>query len=142
MLRTLALLLLLLLTAAACSVDTSPAEQAVPKFHAMLDAGNFAQIYDSCSEDLKSLSPRPDFVALLEAVHRKLGTSAASTRQGWRIDYRPTGTFITLTYQTRYSQGEAQEQFVFRMNGHRAQLAGYHINSNALLLGHDASTSV
>jgi hypothetical protein len=141
MLRTLALLLVLVL-AAGCSVDTSPAEQAVPKFHSMLDAGDFAQIYDSSSEDLKSLSSQHDFVAFLDGVHRKLGASAASERQGWRVDYRPGGTFITLTYRTRYAVGEAQEQFVFRMKDNRALLAGYHINSNALLLGRDATTTI
>jgi hypothetical protein len=141
MLRTIALLFVLLL-ACGCSVDTAPAEQAVPMFHSMLDAGNFAQIYDSSSEDLKSLSSQHDFVAFLEAVHRKLGASASSERQGWRVDYRATGTFITLTYKTRYAVGEAQEQFVFRIKDNRALLAGYHISSNALLLGPDATTTI
>jgi hypothetical protein len=142
MLRTIALLLVLGLASSGCSVDTSPAEQAVPRFHSMLDAGNFAQIYDSCSEDLKSLSSQHDFVAFLAGVHRKLGASASSQRQGWRIDYRPTGTFVTLTYKTHFAEGEAQEQFVFRLQDNRALLAGYHIDSNALLLGHDATTTI
>jgi Protein of unknown function (DUF4019) len=142
MLRTIALLLILVVASAGCAVDTSPAEQAVPKFHSMLDAGNFAQIYDSSAEDLKSLSSQHDFVAFLEGVHRKLGASASSERQGWRVDYRATGTFITLTYKTRYAVGEAQEQFVFRMKDNRALLAGYHINSNALILGRDATTTI
>ena len=142
MLRTIALLFALVLASSGCSVDTAQAERAVPKFHSMLDAGNFVQIYASCSEDLKSRSSQQDFVAFLEGVRSRLGASASSKRRGWRVDYRPAGTFITLTYTTRYAQGEAQEQFVFRMKDNRALLAGYHINSNALILGHDATTTI
>jgi Protein of unknown function (DUF4019) len=134
--RTFARLVALAVVTAGCSVaaDTAAAEAGVPAFHALVDAGKFEQIYEQSSDDLKKVSTPQDFTALLEAVHRKLGNTRSSEKQGWTINYHTSGTFVTLTYKTMYTEGEAAEQFVFRMQGKSATLAGYHINSNALIL--------
>jgi hypothetical protein len=132
--RTISLFATLLTTLCACSVDTSMADQVVPIFHSELDAGHFAAIYDASADDLKRLGSEKDFVALLEAVHRKLGASKSSEKQSWNVNYHTSGTFVTLTYKTTYERGEAMEQFVFHIQGKSALLAGYHISSNALVL--------
>jgi hypothetical protein len=44
------------------------------------------------------------------------------------------GTFITGFYKTTFSEGEAQEKFVFRVRDKSAALAGYFINSNDLIV--------
>jgi hypothetical protein len=124
----------LALMGCSASTDTAVAEAGVPKFHKLLDAGNFAEIYEQSSDNLKKVSKQNDFVVLLDAVHRKLGITKSSEKQGWNISYHTSGTFVTLTYKTVYSEGEAAEQFVFVMQGKAAMLAGYHINSNALIL--------
>lgn len=123
-------------TLSGCSMseDTSVAEQAVPRFHALLNAGKFEEIYNASSEDIKKATKQQDFIALLEAVHRKLGEVKSSERQAWKVNYQTSGTFVSLTYKTIYSEGEAAEQFVFLLKGKAATLAGYHINSNALIL--------
>ncbi len=119
-----------------CSLggDAKLAEQAVPRFHQMLDAGQFDVVYADAADELKRASSRQDFVALLEVIHRKLGNSKTSTRQGWNVNYRTSGTFVMLTYATVYDQGDAAEQFVYRLVGEKALLVGYHVNSNALIL--------
>jgi hypothetical protein len=136
MTRTFLLLITLASVLAGCSVsaDTAAAEAGVPRFHELLDAGKFVEIYEQSSDDLKKVGTQQDFVALLEAVHRKLGNTRSSEKQGWNINYHTSGTFVTLTYKTVYAEGEAAEQFVFRMQGKLAALAGYHINSTALIL--------
>ena len=136
MTRTFVFLVTLALVLSGCSVsaDTTAAEASVPKFHELLDAGKFVEIYEQSSEDLKRVATQQDFVALLEAVHRKLGNARSSEKQGWNVNYHTSGTFVTLTYKTLYTEGEAAEQFVFRMQNKVAALAGYHINSNALIL--------
>lgn len=116
------------------SADTKLAEQAVPRFHEMLDAGQFEAIYTASAEDLKKAATRENFVALLEAVHRKLGATKSSNQQGWNVNYHTSGTFVTLNYSTAYAEGEAAEQFVYRLQDKKALLAGYHINSNALII--------
>jgi opacity protein-like surface antigen len=136
MTRTFLRLIALAFALAGCSAsaDTAAAEAGVPRFHQLLDAGKFAEIYEQSSEDLKKTATQQDFVALLEAVHRKLGNTKSSDKQGWNINYHTSGTFVTLTYKTVYAEGEAAEQFVFRMQGKVAALVGYHINSTALIL--------
>jgi hypothetical protein len=136
MTRTALLLAALACTLLGCSgsADTILAERAVMQFHELLDAGRFTDIFEQSSDDLKKASTQPEFVALLEAVHRKLGNTKSAVDQAWSVNYRTSGKFITLTYKTVYSEGEAAEQFVFRIQGESAALAGYHINANALVV--------
>jgi hypothetical protein len=122
------------LTNCSAPADTVSAERAVVKFHELLDASRFTEIFEQSSDDLKQASPQSDFVALLETVHRKLGNTKSAVDQAWNVNYHTSGTFITLTYKTVYSQGEAAEQFLFRMRGDSAALAGYHISANALVV--------
>jgi hypothetical protein len=134
--RTLFFLVALAVTFSGCSgsADRVAAEQAVSSFHERLNAGQFAEIYGLSSDELKKASMQSDFVALLDSVHRKLGNSKAAVDQAWNVTYHTSGTFITLTYKTIYGEGEAAEQFVFRMQGDSATLAGYHISANALVV--------
>jgi len=129
------LVMLVAITAGACSMsaDTSLAEKQVPQFHALLDEGRTAEIYAQASEDLKKVATETDFVALLDAVHRKLGPVQKAERQTWSINYHTSGTFATLVYRIQYAGGEATETFVYRIRDGAGLLAGYHINSNALI---------
>jgi hypothetical protein len=121
---------------AACSAsaNTKQAEAAVQQFHDLLDDGKSTAIYESAGDDLKRVSSEQQFVPLLDAVHRKLGQTKTATRSGWNVNYSTSGNFITLNYQTVYAEGDASEQFVYRMVGDKPILVGYHINSNALIL--------
>jgi opacity protein-like surface antigen len=116
------------------SADTTVAEQAVPKFHEQLDAGQFDAIYDESADELKKATTQQDFVVLLAAIHRKLGNTKASDKTGWTVNYQTSGSFVTLGYKTTFDGGSAQEQFVFRLQDKAAVLVGYHINSTALIL--------
>jgi hypothetical protein len=126
----------LVVVVAGCSMsaDTKVAEVAVSRFHSMLDAAQFEAIYTESSDDLKQATTQAKLVAFLEAVHRKLGPTRASKAQSWNVNYHTTGIFVTLTYLTTYQEGEAHEQFIYRLQGSDAKLAGYHINSEALIL--------
>jgi Protein of unknown function (DUF4019) len=124
----------LALIACSGSAQMATAEKAVSKFHEMLDSEQFAQIYEMSSDEFKKVSTQSDFVALLSAIHRKLGNTKSAQNQSWNISYLPAGTFITLTYKTAYSRGEGAEQFMFHVQGDSAVLVGYHINSNALII--------
>lgn len=116
------------------SVDTRVAERAVDTFHEMLNAGQFELIYAAGSDDLKRVAKREDFVALLDAVHRKLGVTKSWSKRGWSVNYHTSGTFVTLSYSTIFDEGDAGEQFVYRLQDGKALLVGYHINSTALIV--------
>jgi Protein of unknown function (DUF4019) len=109
------------------------AEAGVTQFHAQLDAGNFGQIYTDSDSAMKSASSQEKFVALLEAIHRKLGAVKSANRQTFFFNYGTTGKVLRLTYATQYDADNAIEEFVFRINGDDVRLAGYHINSEALV---------
>lgn len=129
-----AVALMVPLIACSMSADAERAEQAVTGFHQMLDAAEFETIYDASADDLKKATTREKFIAFLAAVHRKLGGTRSAKQQGWNVNYHTSGTFVTLTYATSYERGEAVEQFVYRVRAEHALLAGYHINSEALIL--------
>jgi hypothetical protein len=54
-------------------------------------------------------------------------------KKSWNIRSGTSGTFVTLTYSSTYAEGEASEQFVYRLQGNTALLAGYNVNSDALI---------
>ncbi len=126
--------LVCILCGCSMSADTAVAEQAVPKFHEQLDAGRFDAIYNDSADELKKATTQQDFVAFLDAVHRKLGNAKASDKTSWNVNYQTSGSFVTLGYKTTFDGGSAQEQFVFRLQDKAAVLVGYHINSTALIL--------
>ena len=120
---------------AGCSMskDSEIAEKKIPEFHSLLDSGRFKDIYAASADDLKKASKEDEFVALLEAVSRKLGKVRTTERMTWNVNYHTSGTFVTLAYKTAYAEGDASEQFVYRIIDGQAKLAGYHINSNILI---------
>jgi hypothetical protein len=109
------------------------ADAAVTQFHAELNAGNFDQIYAGSDTAMKNASSQEKFVALLDAIHRKLGMVKSANRQTFFMNYGTSGKFLRLTYATQYDADNAAEEFVFRVDGNNVRLVGYHINSEALV---------
>jgi hypothetical protein len=132
--RALAALALIGLSSCSLGASVPAAEKAVVKFHAMLDRGQFQQIYDQSGSVMKSVATGPQLVALLSAVHRKLGATKQAVRQGWNEQVNGDGHTLTLGYDTLYERGKAAETFVFQVSDKDVSLAGYHINSDALVL--------
>ena len=120
--------------AAACSVETdlSSTDAAIVAFHGQLDRAQFAQIYDATSPELKAVTNQTDWVNLLAAVHTKLGRFRTGRRVGWNDTRNTSGHYVSIGYQARYEKGPAMEEFLFRLEGARAVLAGYHVNAKAL----------
>ncbi|HTD29723.1 MAG TPA: DUF4019 domain-containing protein [Xanthomonadaceae bacterium] len=133
-LRALILLVLLACATAGCSMsaDTTAAEVNVDKFHAMLDAGQFTEIYAGSSAEMKKLSTEQATVTYLTSVHSQLGAYRSSKQQNWRVNYDTKGSFITLTYKTTYAAGDADEQFIFLIQAGTPALYGYKVSSPLL----------
>ncbi|HTX47965.1 MAG TPA: DUF3887 domain-containing protein [Caulobacteraceae bacterium] len=120
---------------AGCSMDKElPATQAaIDTFHAQLNAGSFDAIYQGASADMKQASTEDSLVKLLAAVHRKLGGFQTGKLQGWNENYNTGGHFVTVGYAATYDKGSASETFTYRLDGDHVLLAGFNINSNALI---------
>lgn len=131
--RILSFAFCLLLAACSGTQSVKVAEQGVGQFHNELNAGRYAQLYDQSASEMKSATKREDFIAFVRGGHRKLGAFESGKQVGWNVNYTPTGQFVTLTYDSQYQRGPAQEQFVFRVSDDRAILAGYRVNSTVFV---------
>jgi len=133
---SLVLVALLLTAASACSLTKGKgiAEAAVVKFHDQFNAGQYHEIYEQADEAFKKSASEDEFVALLEAVHRKLGTVKQAHSSGWGINTTMAGTMATLSYDIDFSEGKGNEQFVFHISGDKGALYRYNVNSPLLII--------
>jgi hypothetical protein len=126
---------ILLLAGCSPAADTKAAEEGVTAFHRTMDAGQYAPIYDGSAPDMKSAISRDDFVKLLTGLHSKLGSFQSGKTTGWNDNANTGGHYVTLSREAHFERGSGTEEFVFRIENGRAVLAGYHVNSNALVTG-------
>jgi len=126
--------LALMLGACSGGESTEAAEKGVVAFHADMDAGKYAQIYDASSEDMTSTISRADFEKMLDGLHRKLGPFKSGKTTSWNVNFGTSGNYVTLQREAQFARGPGSEEFVFRVQNGRAILAGYHVNSNLLIV--------
>jgi len=109
------------------------AETAVKRFHDQYNAGKFSDIYQETDDQFKNVTSEKEWVELLQAVQRKLGTVKDAKSSGWGVNTTPMGTTATLSYDIDFSEGRGAEQFVFHISGNAAKLLRYNINSPLLI---------
>lgn len=74
------------------------------------------------------------FEEMLSAVQRKLGKAGKAEQQGWHVNFNNGRTFVTLTMETAYEKDKAMETFVYVKANDGVKLAGYNIQSRALIV--------
>ena len=128
-------LVLAISVSSSCSLTKGKgiAEASVERFHSQYNAGRFSEIYSQADDQFKKSTTEADFMALLTALNRKLGTVKQSSQAGWGVNATPMGTMATLNYEVDFSEGKGTEQFVFHISGDKAMLVGYHVNSPLLI---------
>ncbi len=107
---------------------------AVAKFHQQLDAEQYDQIYAEADPALRQASTHRDFIALMSAVHRKLGKIQDATGESFNVNWGTSGTQVRMSYKTKFAGGDAEETFVWHVVADRPLLLNYNINSNALII--------
>ena len=123
-----ALLVVALASLASCGFRRAGiiAQSGVRQFHARLDAGQYALIYDSADDSLKKSMQKADFVAYLRDIHDRLGGVKSFTTSGFQINAAAgQGTEVALAVVTSFDQGVAAEKFLWRIQGSRAMLMDY-----------------
>jgi hypothetical protein len=122
---------------ASCSAgqDRAVAESGVAEFRRMMDAGRYREIYSGAAADFRQVSSEQTALRFLEMVGTRLGPVRQATQQGWNVNVGTGGHMVTLNYATEFTRGRGTESFVFRVEGERAKLAGYHVNSMDLMMG-------
>jgi len=123
------------LAAGGCSAgaDRAKAEAAVQQFHEMVAAERYREIYVGAADEFRRSASEEEGINFLRMIHDRLGAVRSTSSTGWRVNYTPGGSTVTLTYNTQFASGAGTEDFVFRTGGANAQLVGYHVNSPALI---------
>ncbi|MCL6741946.1 DUF4019 domain-containing protein [Sphingomonas sp. RB56-2] len=133
--RLLSIVGALALTACSAGADTKTAEVGVANFHRDVDAGKIAQIYDTSAPEMKSSITRDEFVKLLTVMRTKLGPYKSGKTTAWNINVGTGGHLVTLNREVQFERGPGTEEFVFRVEGGKAVLVGWHVYSNVLITG-------
>jgi hypothetical protein len=110
------------------------ADGQVARFHQALDAGEYWAIWDMTGPRFRAETKQADFQKVLEAVHRKLGKVKSTQQVGWNANASTSGSTLVLTMQTAFERGSGTEEFVYQKDADQLMLAGYHINSQEMLL--------
>lgn len=120
---------------ASCSLTKGreQAERAVEQFHKQFNAGQYQEIYQQSDAKFKEAVTETEFVQLLEAIRRKLGTVENSTQIGWRVNATTMGTVAMVDYDVQFSEGKGTEQFSFLISGEQANLLRYNVDSPLLI---------
>jgi len=124
----------LFIVACGAQKDLAAADTAVARFHQQLDSQDYVTLYGQADQKFRDATKQDDFVALMTAVHKKLGRVGNVARKGFFVNYNTSGSQIRVNYATKFGEGDAEEQFVWSKNGDNLALLGYHINSNALIV--------
>jgi hypothetical protein len=109
-------------------------EQAIAEFHRLYNEGKVAGIYATSDAKFKKATTEKQFLELMGAIQKKLGKVTASTNAGFNVNTFNLTTRVVLNQKTTFEQGSGTEVFTFEMNGDKAVLVGYHVNSNELIL--------
>lgn len=126
----------LALSVSACSAPASIAETApkIAAFHHHLDAEDYDSMWADTADDMRKATTEADMDKIFAAIHRKLGNVVSSTQVGWRNNITTNGTFVVVRMDTKFERGGGSEEFVYRQTGKTLKLAGYHINSEEMML--------
>ena len=128
------LLLAVLLGGCSFAEDKNRGERAVARFHHLFTVSEYSEIYADTTEGFREAATEAEFVEFMGAVRRKLGNVRACELTGVEMNWDSGGTSIWLSYHTAYELGDATEQFVWVMDGEKARLESYQIDSRELIL--------
>jgi hypothetical protein len=110
------------------------AKQSVDRFHGQFNRSEYHEIYVEATEEFRGAGREPDTNAFLGKVHEKLGDFVRSDEPTYFANVSNNGTFVTLTYRADFTRGNAQEKFVWRIDGDQARLLDYRIDSRDLIM--------
>lgn len=110
------------------------AEQGVADFHKMCNEGKLAEIYAAAHSKLKNATKEKEFLEFSGAVQRKLGKVTQTANAGFNVRTFNFTTSVVLTQSTTFEHGSGTETFTFEMDGDKAVLVGWNINSKELIL--------
>jgi len=120
--------------AAGCSktgVSIQAADVATQDFRQRCERKEFGQLYAGASPEFRAGASEALFVELMKNISQRLG-SWQSARSLGNTKVSGEGDKVVFQFKSQFSKGEATENFVWRNQGGKPILVGYHINSRTL----------
>jgi hypothetical protein len=108
-------------------------DEAVRHFHSQLDSEAYSDIVRNSDEAFQNSENRDELIKFLAGVHSKLGLSRDFTRTNVFVSTTTNGTFIKVTYQSTFDQGNAVEAFTWKKAATGLKLVRYDVSSKAFL---------
>ena len=107
---------------------------AVDKFHSQFNNGQYREIYLNADTSFKKNTKESDFIELLESVKRKIGSVISKSENGIQANgFESSGITVNVQFKTKFTDGEASEQFVWIVKNKEAKLGSYTITSPELI---------
>ena len=110
--------------------DTKAAEQGVDALHQAFSSGQFATVYDGSAPEMKNSISRDAFVSTFGGVYSRTGAYKSGKTTGWKVNYGTGGNIVALNRDAQFQNARGTEEFVFRVQGGKAVLAGYHVKTD------------
>jgi hypothetical protein len=124
-----AIMALLLLGCTDIIKGKSVAEPKVAVFHDRFNEGQYEEIYSDAADEFKKAAPKEKVLALFSAIDNKLGKVQSSSIARWNVKNFNLSTTVVLVSDTQFELGTGTETFTFLVDGEKAELLGYNINS-------------
>ncbi len=128
-------IMLLVLAVVSCSSLQSPelANIAIQDFHKKYNNEQYKEIYNQSDESFKQTVPEGEAIVFFTKLGEKLGKvgNTKPIKQG--ISVTSMGTMVTISNDTEFSRGKAQERFVFIIKDSVIKLMDYKVDSPLLL---------
>jgi predicted Zn-dependent protease len=105
-------------------------DAATNRFHEQFNSGQFDAIYADAGSDFQKTGTSQQVEASLERYRAQLGPFRRVARSGtWTLNWTPTGSFVTMTDESTFAHGSAQEAFVWRVDRTSCRLVKYTVNN-------------
>ncbi|MDM7956113.1 DUF4019 domain-containing protein [Blastomonas sp.] len=126
-------LCLLLAACGGMNDDATAARVSVSDFRSYVSSGDHEAIYAMADPLYKNSVTPQQHERLFSVLKKRLGPFDTATETGWKVNYTTDGHFVVLAYNAKFHNGEGAEMFTWKVTDGKPALAGYNINSPALL---------
>jgi len=94
------------------------AESAIERFHQHFNNQEFSAIYDGADAAFKKAGSEAQLTEFLRPYRSRVGAFERVPQSGqWLVNWSTSGTYVTITEDSVFSQGTARETFVWRIDG-------------------------
>lgn len=107
-------------------------DAAIAQFHERYNTGKIETIWDGAHAKFQGAAEKETFVAYMQSVQAKLGKVTATANVDRRMQTANQTTTVFLSQGTVFERGKGIETFTIQMDGERAILVAYNIQSKVL----------